>query len=275
MTETTPPSNLGRHVFGAAALTSGLIMLAWHDYNDWPQMRYIVYPATAAQIFGGTVIQFRRFAKTGASFLGAAYLVFALLCVPQIVAAPLTYNSWGNFFEQFSLVAGAAIVYARLSSPWAPEIVRLVGRILLGICAVSFALEQAIYLGATANLVPKSFPPSQMFWAVTTTVLFALAAVALLANRMALLAARLLTVMVVSFGLLVWVPLVLSAPRDHSNWSENAETFTIAGATWILADLLCEYQTGVANRCIHQTLSSSKRDGLPAPKPAKGSSATS
>lgn len=71
MTETTPPSNLGRHVFGAAALTSGLIMLAWHDYNDWPQMRYIVYPATAAQIFGGTVIQFRRFAKTGASFLGA------------------------------------------------------------------------------------------------------------------------------------------------------------------------------------------------------------
>jgi predicted tellurium resistance membrane protein TerC len=81
-----------------------------------------------------------------------------------------------------------------------------------------------------------------MFWAVTTTVLFALAAVALLANRMALLAARLLTVMVASFGLLVWVPLVLSDLHNHTNWSENAETFAIAGAAWILADLLGEYR---------------------------------
>ena len=248
MTGSTPSSklgsNLGRHVFGVAALASGLITLAWHDYNDWHQLRYIVYAAAAAQIFGGAVIQVRRSAKTGAGVLGAAYLVFALLCVPQIVAAPQIYNSWGNFFEQFSLVTGAAIVYARLSSAWSsawsPETLRRIGRVLLGICAASFTLEQAIYLGATANLVPKWVPPSQMFWAVTTTVLFALAAVALLANRMALLAARLLTVMVASFGLLVWVPLVLSDPRNHTNWSENAETFAIAGAAWILADLLGE-----------------------------------
>jgi hypothetical protein len=77
-----------------------------------------------------------------------------------------------------------------------------------------------------------------MFWAVATTVLFALAAVALLTNRMALLATRLLTMMIVSFGLLVWIPLILSDPHSHANWSEIAETFAIAGATWILADLL-------------------------------------
>jgi hypothetical protein len=240
MTVSTPSSNLGRHVFGVAALAFGLITLAWHDYNDWHQLRYIVYAASAAQIFGGAVIQVRRIAKTGASVLGAAYLVFALLCVPQIVAAPQIYNSWGNFFEQFSLLTGAAIVYARLSLAWSPATLQRIGRILLGICAASFTLEQAIYLGATANLVPKWVPPSQIFWAVTTTVLFALAAGALLVNRMALLAARLLTVMVVSFGLLVWVPLILSDPHNHANWSENAETFAIAGAVWILADLLGE-----------------------------------
>ena len=139
-------------------------------------------------------------------------------------------------------MTGAAIVYARLSSAWSPETLHRIGRILLGICVASFTLEQAIYLGATASLVPKWVPPSQIFWAVTTTVLFALAAVALLANRLALLAARLLTVMVVSFGLLVWVPLVLSDPHNHTNWSENAETFAIAGAAWILADLLGEYR---------------------------------
>jgi hypothetical protein len=131
---------------------------------------------------------------------------------------------------------------ARSPEARSPETLPRIGRILFGICVASFTLEQGIYLGATASLVPKWIPPGQMFWAVTTTVFFALAAVALLANRMALLAARLLTVMVVSFGLIVWVPLVLSDPHTHTNWSENAETFAIAGATWILADLLGEYQ---------------------------------
>jgi hypothetical protein len=223
-------------------LAVGLITLARHDYNDWRPLRYIVYAAAAGQIFGGAAMQFRRTAKTGASALSAAYLVLSLLCVPQIVAAPRIYNSWGNFFEQFSLLTGAAIAYARLSSAWSPETVQRIGRILLGLCAASFALEQAFYFQATANFVPKWIPPSPMFWAVATTVFFALAAVALLANRMTLLAARLLTVMVVSFGLLVWVPLVLSDAHNHINWSENAETFAIAGAAWILADLLGEYR---------------------------------
>ncbi len=78
--------------------------------------------------------------------------------------------------------------------------------------------------------------------APVSTGLFALAAVALLANRMALLATRLLTMMLVIFGLLVWVPLLLSDLHSHTNWSEFAETFAIAGAAWILADLLGEYR---------------------------------
>jgi hypothetical protein len=242
MTVATPSSNIGRHAFGVAALALGLVTLAWHDYNDSHHLRYIVYAATAGQVFGGAAIQFRRSAKTGAAVLVGAYLVFALLCVPGIVAAPRIYNSWGNFFEQFSLVTGAAILYARWSSTWSPETVSRIGRILLGICAASFTLEQAFYLRATANLVPKWIPPTQMFWAIATTVLFALAAVALLTNRMALLAARLLAMMVVSFGLLVWVPLVMADPHNHTNWSENAETFAIAGTAWILADLLGEYR---------------------------------
>jgi hypothetical protein len=135
-------------------------------------------------------------------------------------------------------VTGAAIVCARLSS----ATVNRIGRILLGICTASFTLEQALYLGATANLVPKWLPPSQMFWAVATTVLFALAAVALLTNRMALLATRLLTMMLVIFGLLVWVPVLLSDPHNHTNWSETVETFAIAGTVWILADILGEYR---------------------------------
>jgi hypothetical protein len=229
-------------VFGAAALAFGVITLAGHEYNGWHLPSYIVYPAAAAEILGGAAIQFRRTAKTGAFILAAVYLAFALRCVAQIFAQPRIYNSWGNFFEQFSLLSGAAIAYAglSLSLPWSRETLNRIGCILLGICAASFTLEQAFYLAPTASLVPKWLPPTQMFWAVTTTVLFALAAVALLANRMALLATRLLTMMLVIFALLVWVPLLFADSRSPTNWSETVETFAIAGATWILADLLGE-----------------------------------
>ncbi len=236
-------SNLGRHVYGAAALASGFISLAWHDHHDGHQLqRYVVYAAAAALIVGGAVVQFRPSVKAGATILGMASLVFVLLTMPGIVAAPKVYNSWGNFFEQLSIFSGAAILYAAWASAWPAKTVHRLGGVLLGVCAASFALEQAFYLRPTAELVPKWIPPSQTFWATATTILFALTAVALLTDLKALLASRLLTAMIVGFGLLVWVPLVIASPHSHINWSEIAETFEIAGATWILADLLAGYR---------------------------------
>ena len=236
----------GRHVFGAATLALGAITLAWHNYRDWEQLRYILnaasgpvflYVVAVAQIFGGGAILYRRTSGTGAVAAGVVNLVFALLCVPRIVSTPQVYDSWGNFFEQFSLATGAALIYARFSSKWAPETVNRMGCISLGICAASFALEQAFYLKATADLVPKWLQPGPMFWATATTAAFALASLAMIANRGALLAVRLLAIMIGSFGLLVWIPILISHPRSHVNWSETAETFAIAGTAWILADL--------------------------------------
>jgi hypothetical protein len=158
--------------------------------------------------------------------------------VPQIFAKPRIYNSWGNFFEQFALLLGAAFIFARAASALPREKLNRVGRVLFSACSGSFALEQAFYLAPTASLVPKWLPPSQMFWAYATTVFFALAAVALLANRMALLATRLLALMLTLFGLIIWLPILFSAPHNYGNWSETAETFAIAAAAWILADLL-------------------------------------
>ena len=232
--------HLGRHVFGVAALVFGLITLVWHNYNGWQLPVYVVYLAAAAEICGGVALQFPGTAKAGAIVLSAIYLAFAIACVPRIVVKPQIYNNWGNFFEQLSLVSGAAIVYAQLSSSWSREIVCRMGRIRLGLCSASFALEQAFYLAATVGLVPKWLPPNAMFWAVATTILFALAAVALLTNRMALLATRLLTLMLVLFGLLVWVPALVADSRNAGNWGEFAETIAIAGTAWILADLLGE-----------------------------------
>jgi uncharacterized membrane protein YphA (DoxX/SURF4 family) len=239
---------LGRHVFGAAAIAFGVIAFFWRDFNDWQQIHalgnvrhpeVLLFIAASIEILGGIAIQWSRTARAGALALGAIYFAFALLWVPFIAAKPLVYDRWGNFFEQFSLVSGAVIIYALTGrdSTRAAKLARL-GYIFFGICVISFTLEQAFYLSATADFVPKWIPPGQMFWAVTTTIAFALAAIALLSGRFALLASRLLTAMIVGFGLLIWLPAPFLDPHKMINWAGNAENLGIAGSAWIVADFL-------------------------------------
>jgi uncharacterized membrane protein YphA (DoxX/SURF4 family) len=242
---------LGRRIFGLAAVAFGILTLVWRDFNTWQQIRalgnvphreILVYLSAAIQIFGGVAIQWPKTARAGAIALGSIYLIFALLWLPFIVAEPLVYDRWGNFFEQFSLVSGALIVYALFSpgnSQQSAKLARL-GYIFFGICVVSFTLEQLLYLSGTASFVPKWIPPGQMFWAIVTTIAFALAAIALLSGRSALLASRLLTAMIVGFGLLVWLPAPFADPHKMINWAGNAQNSAIAGAAWIVADFLSQ-----------------------------------
>jgi hypothetical protein len=184
-------------------------------------------------------LQWRRSARAGAMALGVVYLFFALRWIPQIVHEPKVFDRWGNFFEQSSLVSGALIVYASAArdAPWAARAART-GVVLFGVCVISFTLEQLLYLGGVADFVPKWLPPGQMFWAIVTTIALALAALAILSGRQALLATQLLTVMFVIFGLLVWLPRLISDPRDHTNWGGNAQNLAITAAAWIVADFL-------------------------------------
>lgn len=109
---------------------------------------------------------------------------------------------------------------------------------------ISFTLEQLFYLKGTASFVPKWIPPGQMFWAVATTIAFALAAIALLSGLSALLASRLLTAMILGFGLLVWLPAPFTAPHQITSWAGNAQNTAILGAAWIVMDYLGGRQTG-------------------------------
>lgn len=237
---------LGRHVYGLAAIGFGLAGLRFHDFNLWQDLpvhdaalrALLVDLAAAITIIGGLAVQWTKTARAGAIMLGGLYAIFALVKIPLIAAAPLTYDGWGNFFEQASLVSGAMLIYAMLTRN---TTLGRIGYYLFGICVISFTLEQAIYLKGTAHFVPAWIPPGQMFWATTTTIAFALAAIALLTGRFALLAARLTTLMIAGFGLLVWLPTFWSSTffadaGSLTAWAGNAENWAIAASAWIVAD---------------------------------------
>lgn len=234
---------LGRYVFGFAAIGSGLCALVWHDFSTLagvPHPRVVVYIVTAIQIIAGLAVPWPGTSRAGAAALGAVYFVFALLAIPAIVAHPLVYNGYGNFFEQLSLAAGAAILYAcsdRIATARMARLARI-GYYTFGICVVSFALEQFFYLPQTASFVPRWIPPGQMFWAIATTGAFALAALALLTGIVARFAAQLTTAMIVGFALLTWLPALLANPHRFENWSEGAETLGIAASAWVVVDFL-------------------------------------
>jgi uncharacterized membrane protein YphA (DoxX/SURF4 family) len=242
---------IGRHVYGLAAIGFGLTTLVWRDFNIWQQIRplgnishreILVYIAAAIELAGGLAIQWRKTARAGALALGALYLSFASLWVPHIIATPRIYDRWGNFFEQFSLVSGALIVYATTAGRDSEQDTKLarIGYVFFGICVISFTLEQLLYLSGTAAFVPKWIPPGQMFWAVITTIAFALAAIALLSGRSALLASQLLTLMLIGFALLVWLPAPFVDPHNLINWAGNAQNLAITGAAWIVTDYLSQ-----------------------------------
>ena len=173
-----------------------------------------------ALIGGGIAMMLPRTARPASIVLGAVYGLYVLSCVSSIIAAPAEPGGYINGFEQLAIVCGALAVYAA-SEGDAPRAIVLgrAARLGLGVCAVSFAWAQVVYLQYTASLVPMWIPPNQVFWTNFTTVAFALAAVAML------------------FGVLVWLPLIAAHPAILSNWSEVSANYLIAAAAWLVADV--------------------------------------
>jgi uncharacterized membrane protein YphA (DoxX/SURF4 family) len=234
---------LGHNFYGLAAITSSIIILIWHQVRPLGNITHpviLVYFVALIELSGGLAIQWQKTMKLGAVILAAVFFVYTLYLVPPIFGSPLDYSNWGNFFEELSIALGSLFVFALTmqNNPKTAAKVAGIAYVCYGICVISYSLYQLFYLTYTANLVPKWIPLDQMFWAVTTTIAFALAAIAILSGRAALLASGLLTAMFIGFSLLVWLPLCINDPHNITYWFSNAQTIAAAGSAWIVTDFL-------------------------------------
>jgi len=241
-------SNLGIYAFAAGAIFLGILGLASGDFaTNWqrvvptvPFREPLAYLIAVIELAAGLALLWRRTARAGALTLTIVYAVFTLLWVPIMLATHTDYDPTGNFFEEFSLVVGGAVLFASLS-PAGSSIARresLFAR-LFGLSAISFGVVHIYDMPGLFGAVPSWIPPSQMFWGWATTIGFFLAAIAILTGLMAPLASRLLTVEIVSFELFFWIPMLKASPHNHFTWSGNAISTAIAGAIWVVSDSIC------------------------------------
>ncbi len=240
-------SNLGRYFYAGAAIALGLIGFAWSDFaTNWqrvaltiPHHTLLADAVALCELASGVALLWPRSARIGAGALTAMYAFFALLWIPKILENPKIYDSWGNFFEESSLVI-AGLVLCSLLAPSGSALAGKAGAIsrAYGICAISFALDHIVYFSAIPAWVPRWIPPGQVFWAATTTVCFLLAAAAILSGVLAPLASRLLAVMIAGFELLIWLPKLFTAPHDHFSWAGNGISLAMAAAAWVVADTI-------------------------------------
>lgn len=247
-------SNLGIYAYASGAIFLGVLGVASGDFATmWqrvgpnvPFREPLAYFTALIEFSAGLALLWRRTARAGALTLTVVYSVFTLLWVPKILEGRSGYDPAGNFFEEFSLVVGGAVIFAGLSPAVAPIARResLFAR-LSGLSAISFGIVHICDMPGLLTWIPQWIAPSQMFWASATTIGFFLAAASILSGIMAPLASRLLTGEIVGFELLVWIPKLVASPHEHFLWAGNAISIAIAGAIWAVSDSVCRAAKGM------------------------------
>jgi hypothetical protein len=239
-------SNLGRHVFGLAAILMGGVGLrfgqlagVWQPTPDfaahWPAFPYAI---AIGFLVGGLAVQWRRSQAFGGYLLAILFAFFAIMWVKRILLLPLVFATWGGTAEELSMALAGVIVAVGMNSAKREGRILEIARILFGICAIAFGFNHFFALKESSAFVPAWIPPNQLFWAVATGTADVAAGLAIISGIWATLAARLLTLMFACFEVLIWAPDLIASPHGHDLWAANAVNLALIGAAWVVADML-------------------------------------
>ena len=118
----------------------------------------------------------------------------------------------------------------------------MVGRILYGLPLLVFGLLHFMAAPMMAGMVP-AFVPGGILWVYITGVALILAAIAIIANRLAPLASLLLGIMLLSFALTVHLPILLSG--DQSAMPNLLKDTALAGAAFYIYAITSKESKGL------------------------------
>jgi uncharacterized membrane protein len=234
---------LGMIGLGKLGFVYGDFASGWPAWVPWRPG--LLYAAAAVMLIGGVGLLFARTAPIASRFLLPCLLLWTLLRVPALLAAPQVEVNWFAVGETAALAAGAWVLFADLSKERDAAIVRLaageggrrVARMLFALSLLAFGLSHFFYHRETAALVP-AWLPFHTGWAYLTGAGHLAAGLGALLSIYPRWAATMEATMLTIFTVLVWIPAIVVAPTKQNNWGEFVLSWAIAAAAWAVAGSL-------------------------------------
>jgi uncharacterized membrane protein len=242
---------LGMVGLGVLGLIYGDFALVWQPVAAWvPGRTALAYLAAVVMLVCGTGLLFETTVRWSIRILFPYLILWALLKVPALVVAPQIEGVWLGFGELAVLLAGGWTLFAQLSDVRSRSFWRLVtgengvraARILFGVFLIPIGLSHLMYVKETAALVP-AWLPYRVGWAYLTGAGQMACGLGVLgsvlprvdASVLPRLAAFCEAGMISIFGLLVWLPAVLAAPKVRLPWTAFWITWAIGSSAWVVA----------------------------------------
>ena len=229
---------------GVAAVMYGIACFLQDDFvimgrpvpDSLPLRQALAHVLAGLFALGGAGLLMRRMVRPAAWLLVALFGTYALFYLLVLIGPPPEPNAIMGLAEQSSVAVGAWAIL--LGSRDGGKTGVAAARIGFGACSLVFALAHFVARVPTAGAVPAWMPGGQMFWALATGFGHLAVGLALIANRLTVPAARMGASMYVCFVLLVWLPGAFAHPTEWYRWAGAAFSLCMAGALWLVGDLL-------------------------------------
>ena len=259
----------GHGLFAVAGLGLAVLSLVYQDFAlIWqPLPSWVPWPERWSYASGVVLsiasagLCLARTAPASALTIGAYLAVWAVTRAEPVLLEPFSVASWYGFCEAMAPVLGAWLLYARLQgqsgvSP-APFVTSKramhAAQVLFGLACLGYGLAHFAYADLTASMVP-AWLPDRLGFAYVAGLCHIAAGIGIVVGVLARLAAVLEASMMSLFGLLVWLPTLLTEPPPEwakppqYQWSEIVITLLLAASAWIVAASLRNRPWGFAWR---------------------------
>jgi uncharacterized membrane protein len=236
-----------RIAFAIGIIALGTLGFVYGDFaSAWPAgvpfRQALLYAASVPMVLAGAGVILERTALTSLRILLPYFVIWMLLRVPAVIAAPEVEGYWFGVGEIAVLVAGAWLLIADLTTAPRGSIARFlvsargqrIARVMFALSLLAFGPSHFVYLENTVKFIPAELPfPTG--WAYLTGAAHIAAGLGILFSVRARLAAFMEAAMLTIFTLGVWIPEIIAKPTLQSNWSEFAFSWAITASAWVVA----------------------------------------
>jgi uncharacterized membrane protein len=228
---------------GILALVYGDFALVWQPVAAWvPGRTGLAYLSGVLMLLCGAGLLFNSTVKWSVRILFPYLIVWTLLKVPALVAAPQIEGVWLGLGELVMLLAGGWTLFAVFADLPEGSILAFstgekgirIARILFAIWVIPVGLSHLFYVQQTADFVPAWLPFRTEF-AYLTGIGHIASGIGVLFSIFPRLAAWAEAGMLSVITLLVWAPAVLAAPKTRFPWTAFFISWAITAAVWVVA----------------------------------------